>query len=373
MLQARDILTAQAAKTPQDPLPQLELALFFFQTGDMGEAERVLLDMQKRFPTFARAQYRLGLLYLKLGRIADASTPLQKAAELSPTDTFMQTTAGHVLLRLGREPEAQKYADRALKLDPKQPDTYLLLARLNDHHGTALKAIEYGKKYLEYSANPAPGLYLIGRTYARLADSKNAETYLIQARDIDPKNPEIWRTLGRIYFELQRQTKTPEGIQCFSKVLEIDPKDWEAHLWLGRARMDEMKFEDAIAHFREAIINSPKPGPLYYDLSQALLKGGQNDEGQKMLAIYNSYQTYNKEAERLTALAAKSPNDRNLRYAIVAHCLQYKQYRAALGVLKEAERTLGADATSKKFHDQIALGLSASGNPANPPAGGLLR
>jgi tetratricopeptide (TPR) repeat protein len=371
IIQARDILADATAKSPNDPLRHLELALFDMKTGDRAEAERQLREMIRRFPRFPRAPHHLGMLYLTQGRVQEALTPLRIAATLAPEDAQAQANVGQVLLRLGSQEEARKFADRALKADPRLPDTYLLLSRINDRHGTANQAIEYAKKYLELSGNPAPGLFLIGRTYARQADSANAETWLIKARDAAPENPEIWLTLGRVYYEMMKNTRRQEGINCFEKVLELSPRDWEANLWLGRARMDEGRFADAVAHFRLAQANSPQPGPIYYDLGQALIKAGQTEEGQKALATFQSYREYTKGIERLTAEAEKAPRDRSRRYALIRFCMQHRQYRAALSLLNETEQTLGADATLRQLRAELSQRMTEAGlSPSTLSPGG---
>lgn len=369
-LEAKDILAKAVENSPNDPQPRIELARFYQRMGELAEAERQLLETKSRFPKYTRAHYLLGTLYLAQGRLSDAANALVQAVSTAPNDAQILTTAGQVLLQIGREPEAQSFAEKAVKLDPQLPDVYLLLARINDHHGTANQAIVYAKRYATLSANPAPGIYMVGRIYARQADSKNAEEWLVKARDAAPDNAEIWLTLGRVYFEMLRSTKGAEAVKCFQKVLEMSPKDWEANLWMGRTKVDEKNYADAVGYFRTAIANAPHQGPLYYDLSQALIKAGQNDEGQKMLAIYQQYREYQKELERITGEALKSPKDRSKRVELIRHCLKYKQYKAALAILKEAERTLGTDETFRSLQYEIATGLSSSGSPMVAPSGG---
>ena len=370
MTQARDILAAAVSKLPKDPQPILELALFDLRINDVASAEHQLIDLRRKFPRFARAPYHLGQLYLMQGRMQEALEPFRAAASLAPEDARAQVNVGSVLLRLGAEPEARQYAERARKGDPKLPDAYLLLARLDDHHGTAKQAIENAKKYVELSPNPAPGLYMVGRVYARQADGVNAETWLLKAREADPNNVEIWVTLGRVYYEILRATRGAEGTRCFEKALELNPHDWESHLWLGRARMNDNQFPEAVTHFREALANAPQPGPIYYDLAQALLKAGQTTEGQKTLATYQSYREYTNGVKRLREAAEKAPRDRTRRIALARFCIQHHQYRGALSVLKETQQVFGADKTIERMRAEIADGLAKAGlTPNAPPSG----
>ena len=49
----------------------------------------------------------------------------------------------------------------------------------------------------------------------------------------------------------------------YKKVLELDPKNAEAYLLLGRLRFDEQKLDDALAFVNKAIECSPEYGEAY--------------------------------------------------------------------------------------------------------------
>ncbi len=358
--QVRAELENAVKAMPDDPQARLELALFYRNTNDLPDAERELIACWKRFPKFPRAPYYLGLLYLTHGRDLDAVAPLLAAAALSPQDALVQVNAGTACWQAGRQEQALNYARIALRIDPKVPDSYMLLARLYDHHGTADLALSNLRTYLQYSPNPAPGCYLMGRIYARQADRENALLWLQRAIAADPKNTEFLVTLGRIYYELFNTTHAEDGINCYRQALELDPNAWEAHLYLGRALADRREWEEAITHFRAALRTTDDPGPIYYDLGQALVKAGQQDEGRKALAEYKAYHEYTNGIEKLRGAVNAAPQDRARRYALAQFCLRYRQYDQALIALREADQKLGPDTTLQRLQAEAEAGRDAT-------------
>lgn len=358
--QVRDVLAAAVQDAPDDPMARLELALFYRRTGDPANAERELLAGCEKFPGFARAFYHLGMLYLFQERNAEATAPLERAAALSPNDPQVQMNAGLACFRAGKEKAAKRYAEATLRLNPRQPDVYLLLARMNDRHGTAKKALSYLRQYLEYSPRPAPGYYLMGRIHARLGERDEAERWLRRAVEADPNTPDFWTTLGRVYFEMSGTDRAEEGIRCYEKALAIAPDHADAHRYLGLARMKQRRFQEAATHLRTALRGVAEPGPLYYDLGQALLNAGRTDEGRQALATHQAYRDFTTGFKQRSRAVDEAPKDRTRRYELARFCLKYRQYRASLDVLRETAQKLGPDETLRRLVAEVQAGHAAA-------------
>ncbi|GDX39830.1 hypothetical protein LBMAG21_01220 [Armatimonadota bacterium] len=374
--QAREILKTATKTFSKDPQTWLELALFEFKANNATEGERLLKEIEQRFPTYARASLHLGRYYLSQRKTLEAAEALDRAARLTPNDPLILNTAGVAQLSIGNEGKAKQYGEQASKADPRYAEAYILLARVNDHPGTAQQAIDYATQYVKYAADPSAGYYMLGRTYARQANKDKAIEWLTKARDSDPKNPKIWLLLGRVYYELFRTTKEAEGVQCLQKALELDPNQWEAHQWLGRFSATQNRWAEAVTHLQAALRLSPDPGSLYYDLGQALLKSGNIVEGQKILARHQNYQDYTRTMGQLTASVAKDPKNRGLRYDMVRLCLKYHQAHGAITLLNEAEHLLGTDSTFSALRQQADAEMSrvpTGGAPSLPnlPGGSL--
>lgn len=373
--QAREMLKNATKTFAKDPATWLELALFEFKANNPAEGERLLKEIQQRFPTYARAPYHLAMRYLAERRTLDAALALDAAARLAPNDPDILNKAGVAYLGLGDEARAKAYGERAAKADPRYAEAYILLARVNDRPGTADKAIEYANQYVKYAAEPSAGYYMLGRTYARQANKDKAIEALLKAREAAPDNPKIWLLIGRVYYELFRATKEEEGLQCLQKALELDPNSGEAHEWLGRIYSGRSNWTEAVAHFQKALSLSPDPGSLYYDLGQALMKSGNIIEGQKLLQRHKDFQDYSRLMQQLTAASAKEPKNRALRYDMIRLCLKYHQAHGAMTLLSEAERLLGTDATFQALRQQASAEMNRTVAPNSPnpsvPLGGV--
>lgn len=343
--QVRAHLAQAVADAPDDPLALLELALFDRQTNNLALAEQELLECWKKFPRFARAPFHLGMLYMEQGRHALAVPPLRAAAKLDATDAITQVNAGFACQSLGMEREARQYAHAAIKIDPWLPQPYLLLARLDDTHGTAQRALAHLDTYLERSPDPASGYFLKGRIYARLADGSNAEIWLKRAIEAAPDNADFWTTLGRVHTELFNNARTEEGIHSFQKALELSPNHADAHRYYGLALKRLRRFEEAVPHLQAALNGAEDPGPLYYDLGQTLMQAGRAEEGKAALTKHQSYRAYTEGITRLSRALEQSPQDRSRHHALIRFCLQHKQFASASRALDEAMRRVGPDET----------------------------
>ena len=364
--QVRQVLADAVTSFPADPSAQLELALFDLKTNTVDVAEREMIACWKHFPNYGRAPYHLGMLYLTHGRDQDALRCLQAAAEASRDDTQVQWSAGLACFQLGDQKRAIVYLNRAIAIDPRAPEPYLLLARCYDHHGTASVSIANLNLFLERAGNPGPGYYLLGRVYSRQADRVHAEQWLQRAVQVEPNNAEYWVALGRVYFELFNATQAQDGIRCYEKALAIDPNNWAAHQYLGHAMLDRQQYEAAIPHLRAALQNGPEPGPRYYDLSQALLKAGHEDEGRKALATYQGYRDFQDGVTRLNRAIVAAPNDRSRRYALVRFCVDHHQLTAAQSVLDEIARQSGGDALLQRLQDEVKAARANAASPSSP-------
>jgi len=369
---ARAAVEAALKTAPDDPSLHVELALLERADGELPAAVKRLTEAWRRFPRHPRAPFHLGLLHLANGNAVAAVAPLEAAAAAAPGDAELQYHAALALFRAGMEPQAREYAARAHRLDPDHPQTWLLLARLNDHHGTALKAIAYAKGYLARSPEPAPGLYLIGRIYARLGSKEEAAEWLNRAAETDPHNVETLVTLGRVYYEMFKGERTKDGIALFQRALQLQPDHWEAHRFLARAAMDERRFQDAVDHFEAALKTAPRPYDFTYDYGQALLRAGRSEEGGRVLARYEAYrkarERFDRETARLSKRIQARPRDRGPRYELARFCLSMGQVAAAENVLRETAQALGTDTTLENLMKAVQAARAAG--PAGVLGGG---
>jgi tetratricopeptide (TPR) repeat protein len=191
--------------------------------------------------------------------LAAASTLVTKTSARLPTQTTSATASredayranniGVALLEQFKYKEGADSFRRALQLDPK-----LSLARIN----------------------LAIALY-------NVPDEAGAQREAQSAAAVAPEAPQPLYILGLL---AKSQSRTDAAVASFQRVLKIDPSDVGANVNLGQIYSQQRKYTEAIAVFRTALAAEPYNATALYSLGTALLRAGQRDEGQQVIARF---------------------------------------------------------------------------------------
>ncbi|HVG31278.1 MAG TPA: FG-GAP-like repeat-containing protein [Pyrinomonadaceae bacterium] len=179
-----------------------------------------------------------------------AGLPAQTTpAPASREDAYRANNIGVALLEQFKYKEAADSFRRALQLDPK-----LSLARIN----------------------LAIALY-------NLPDAEGAQREAQVAAAAAPQAPQAPYVLGLV---AKSQSRADDAAAAFQRVLKIDPSDVGANVNLGQIYSQQRKYTEAIAAFRTALAAEPYNATALYNLGTALLRAGQRDEGQQVIARF---------------------------------------------------------------------------------------
>ncbi|HKY05462.1 MAG TPA: FG-GAP-like repeat-containing protein, partial [Blastocatellia bacterium] len=155
------------------------------------------------------------------------------------------------LLEQFKYAEAAEQFRRALKLDPA-----LAIARVN--LGIAL--------------------FNVPDAAAALRESTVAAAAL-------PGAPQPHYILGLI---AKSQNRAADAIAAFERVLAFDPTDAGAGVNLGQLYLQQRKYAEAIALFRKTLAAEPYNVTATYNLAIALTRGGQRDEGARVMRQFQT-------------------------------------------------------------------------------------
>lgn len=197
----------------------------------------------------------LGLLICLLAAAAPLLKPtsaqLQNAAPKANAreDAYRANNLGVALLEQFKYKEAADAFKRALQLAPD-----LALARIN-----------------------------LGIALFNVPDLPTAQRELQTASTAAPTAPHPAYVLGLI---AKTQNRPEEAIAQFQKVLRVDANDVGANVNLGQLYAQQRKYPEAIAALRLAVAAEPYNATALYNLGTALIRGGQRDEGQKVIAQF---------------------------------------------------------------------------------------
>jgi len=130
--------------------------------------------------------------------------------------------------------------------------------------------------------------YVIGHVNLGIAHfaQSQAEDYraaveaLNRAEQLGGKFPNLYYARGLCKSKQQDYTGAE---QDFRAVLRIDDRDAFTHYWLGKTLFDQAKAEEGIREFETAVKLLPNFESAWYNLGQALIRTGKQDEGMKAL------------------------------------------------------------------------------------------
>ncbi len=177
---------------------------------------------------------------------------VQAPAARSPREeAYRANNLGVALLEQFKHKEGADQFRRALQLDPK-----LALARTN----------------LAIALYNVPDL---------AAAQKEAEA----AAAASPNAPQPQYVLGLI---ARQQNRTEDAAAAFQRVLKLDPRDVGANVQMGQLYVQQRKFTEAVAALRTALEEEPYNGTALYNLATSLIRGGQREEGQRLMQQFQA-------------------------------------------------------------------------------------
>src|SRR6185503_11094503 len=132
-----------------------------------------------------------------------------------------------------------------------------------------------------------PGLVVahinLGIALFNIPDLPAAQKELQAAIAAAPSAPQPHYVLG---VAAKTQNRPEEAIKEFQKVLQIDPNDVGANVNIGQLYGQQRKYPEAIAALRLAVAAEPYNATALYNLGTSLIRSGQREEGQKVIAQF---------------------------------------------------------------------------------------
>lgn len=335
-------LLAEADPAANEARKQFSEALSLFQAGEVEEAEKILVQLNKDNPNHAYSAMLLGLVNFQQGDYERAGELL--SGNIDPETTHPQVTVAAALARMAVAPEESlRLVEQALGYHPddvglnafygtvllRQPDTEgqglralskaidmapdqarLRLPRAAHHIATG--AMDQAREDLEQAAALAPtdppvqnALINFYLQQQDLAAATQAVDRFVQA-DTDSASANL--LAGRVY---TRAGQLPIARKHFEQVLQQSPDQLLAHLGLGQIELMDRNAPAAESRFRQAITLAPIDQRAYMGLVTALELQQQNasipatletlaqqhsDEG-TALAVLAQYQLRNHQLE----------------------------------------------------------------------------
>lgn len=203
---------------------------------------------------------------------------LDCALHLHPDDGSLLFAKASWERARGETLDALRYYRRAQEVAPWRADAWRDAARMLRQSRLFEDAARYARDGLRHREDPALrqewALALIGM--GRLDDAiMQLEAYL-RARPDDEDSKKILANvlIGRAYARLSDGGSHAEALRIVEQALALNPKEFKAHLVLGRVAREQRRFADAVAHLETSHELMPD-----YDEARSMLADSLRDLG----------------------------------------------------------------------------------------------
>jgi superkiller protein 3 len=208
---------------------------------EINELEKLLAAEPDDF----QARCRLGELYFSKGRMDDALTEVKKSIEMAEA------------LRAEMNRSLAMY--------------YSNLGTIYATKGMMEEAETEFKHALDVHAYDVLALFNLGRVQADRKNFMEAKSFYERLVEITPDDPIAWYNLAGVYVELDNPQVSDyntmdTAIQCYLRVLELDPKHLEASFKLMDIALNHKKTDLAIKVMESAVEHNPDEPLAYYNL-----------------------------------------------------------------------------------------------------------
>jgi len=271
----------------------------------LGEIYQEMKDYEKSAASYESATklnpwsfkdyFNLGCVYRIMKKFAQAVSAYVKACELKPDHLESHIGAAQSYYELEDYNNALMYGELAEQIDPNVSEIQKLIGDIYESKKDYHQAIASYKRALEIDSNNPEIMTSLAVAYLRTNRNEPAKELLTSVIQMQPDNNTAHQYLGYCYLRLNSQSmasyksaleadsnntgllsslkeeaakSVDKAVECYSRAIEINDKDWQAYKGLGvaymlRALNDENKMLKAKAIYQWRLsldINPDQPG-----------------------------------------------------------------------------------------------------------------
>jgi len=228
-----------------------------FNLGQYGLAADLLGRAVAMKPHYADLQCQLGLARLQSDHLEEAVAAFKAALAVNPRFLEAGYYLGAALLRLQRYREAEEALEYARELSDESPDVLFQLAQCKFQLGKLGEADALLGTVLERRPESAQALYLRGLVRCR-EGGEGGIGLLKAALRADPHLHAASMDLALMHMQ-RGDWRDAESL--FQRLADQRPDDAALHSFLGRARLEQGRYDEALDCFSQALAGDP--GNLY--------------------------------------------------------------------------------------------------------------
>lgn len=236
----------------------------FYQMGLSAEATRNPQKAKEYYQSalkekddFPDARFNLGTLFFNEGSYGEALKHYNQIIQANPSYILALVQAGKCNVELGSADQSKTLFEQALAIDPNHPTANLEIGRYWKNKGIMDKAVSYVQTALantKVAEDRVVPLSELGLIYLKFKLYDDAEKNLLQARSLNPSNPEVLQNLGKLYFQVN---KMDEAANVYETIIKIVKNDWESYETLGNIQVKLGKKAEAKATLSKLLELNP--------------------------------------------------------------------------------------------------------------------
>jgi putative PEP-CTERM system TPR-repeat lipoprotein len=255
-------LAKKAKEAVNEPHIDDTLGWILFKRGDYSNALPLLQESAAKLPDLPEVQFHLGMAYYMLGEDRAAQAALQKAVDAG-ADFPSKDEARRRLTLLATPLGTATAAVRAelenfLRENPNDPAALVQLGELQQRDGAVDQAVKTYEKVVADNPLYAPALRQLARLYGQLAtDSPKAYDLVTRAREADPDDPVITKTLGILNY---RRGFYPQAVELLKDAAAKRKDDPEVLYYLGEVYHQLKQYTECKNTLERALTLNLSPG-----------------------------------------------------------------------------------------------------------------
>lgn len=337
--------------SPEDASLLYNLALAQYKQGKIPDAidnfeKAISQDPSGRVTILSHGH--LGKIYFDRENWQRAEYHFREATRLQPDNAQNQYNLGLVALKLGKKEDAVSYFKRALIGGTNEPEVYLRLAEALESLKLPSLAIQALKKALEIRPADVDVLFALGDLYYKRGDLIPAEEIFRKIISVTPGDTYTETALINLGIILDEMERYSEAMDTLERVIQLNPKNYNAYYNLGLASLHSGQAARAIQAWKKA----------------SALESGKNFQARERIADYYSQNLYNGEAvSAYASILEDNPNAQKIRIKLASVYKKMGQASSAEKQLLHVLNNSESGSEMKEAHKILALVYAESKDP----------
>jgi predicted O-linked N-acetylglucosamine transferase (SPINDLY family) len=214
---------------------------------------RKVLSISKSLP---EGYYNLGNALKDQGRLEDAAASYRKAIQLRSGYAAAWSNLGSVYIQQTKPAAAKDAIKRALALNPQSPSALNNLANISRNEGDLVGALQHALNAINANPNFADAYFTVGSLLIASLDYANAIKAYEAGVALMPTSRPALLQLVNAYVAAGAHAGIVDSL---NRVLERDPQNARAHLFVAITQMERGNYEEADRAFQASLASIDDP------------------------------------------------------------------------------------------------------------------